>query len=65
MKTFKRLIISVAALSLTISLTGCGIIRQMMSILNGDYSEEPSRSEPTTHEEVTGVIGKDGGVIED
>ena len=65
MKSFKRLIVSVVALSLTISLTGCGIIRQMMSILNGDYSEEPSRSEPTTHEEVTGVVGKDGGVIED
>ena len=65
MKSFKRLIVSVVALSLTISLTGCGIIRQMMSILNGDYSEEPSRSEPTAHEEVTGVIGKDGGVIED
>ena len=65
MKSFKRLIVSVVALSLTISLTGCGIIRQMMSILNGDYSEEPSQSEPTTHEEVTGVIGKDGGVIED
>ena len=65
MKSFKRLIVSAVALSLTISLTGCGIIRQMMSILNGDYSEEPSRSEPTTHEEVTGVVGKDGGVIED
>ena len=65
MKSFKRLIVGVVALSLTISLTGCGIIRQMMSILNGDYSEEPSQSEPTTHEEVTGVIGKDGGVIED
>ena len=65
MKTFKRLVVSIVSLSLTVSLTGCGIIRDMMSLINGDYSEEPSQSEPTTHEEVEGVIGQNGGVVED
>ena len=65
MKSFKRLIVSVVALSLTISLTGCGIIRQMMSILNGSYPEEVSTSEPTSYEKVETMIGKDGGVVKD
>ena len=65
MKTFKRLVVSIVSLSLTVSLTGCGIIREMMSILNGSYPEETSRSEPTSYEKVETMIGKDGGVVKD
>ena len=65
MKTFKRLVVSIVSLSLTVSLTGCGIIREMMSILNGSYPEEVSTSEPTSYEKVETMIGKDGGVVKD
>ena len=65
MKNFKRLVVSIVSLSLTVSLTGCGIIREMMSILNGSYPEETSRSEPASYEKVETMIGKDGGVVKD
>ena len=65
MKTFKRLVVSIVSFSLTVSLTGCGIIREMMSILNGSYPEETSRSEPASYEKVETMIGKDGGVVKD
>ena len=65
MKAIKKLAVSAISILLTISLTGCGIIREMMSILNGSYPEEVSTSEPTSYEKVETMIGKDGGVVKD
>lgn len=65
MKSLKKLLISTLLIASTISLTSCKWIRQIMSILNDDYSEEVSRPEPSSHDKVEQVVGKDGGVVRD
>ena len=65
MKSLKKLLISTLLIASTISLTSCKWIRQIMSILNDDYSEEASRPEPSSHDKIEQVVGKDGGVVRD
>ena len=65
MKSLKKLLISTLLIASTISLTSCKWIREIMSILNDDSSEEASRPEPSSHDKVEQVVGKDGGVVRD
>ena len=68
MKSFKKLITSVLLITSAISLSGCGMIKNIFSIIfNDDDSEygEVSRPSPSSYAPVSKTVGASGGTLSD